>query len=196
MLDLKGRSKFDVVTGPVGQALARTGISETALTTLGLVVTIIGAGMLAAGWLVAGAAVAGLGVLFDAFDGPLARARGTASRHGAFMDTMSDRFGEIAVYGGTVVHLVDDPAAVLLIFFGTAMALLTPYVRAKAEAWGGEGRGGVMGRAERMILFLVGVGLAGFDLPTLYPMLWVFAVLTSVTVAMRVYRTWFQLTSE
>jgi hypothetical protein len=51
-----------------------------------------------------------------------------------------------------------------------------------------------MGRAERMILMLLGVGLAGFGLDgVMLPMLWIFVVLSGLTVAQRVRRTWQQL---
>jgi CDP-diacylglycerol--glycerol-3-phosphate 3-phosphatidyltransferase len=50
-----------------------------------------------------------------------------------------------------------------------------------------------MGRAERMILALVGIGLEGVGVPTLHPMLWVFAVLSGFTVGQRIRRTWQQL---
>jgi phosphatidylglycerophosphate synthase len=82
----------------------------------------------------------------------------------------------------------------LLCLLALAFSLLTPYVRAKAESWGAEGRGGWMGRAERMILMLLGVGLAGFGLDeVMLPMLWIFVVLTGFTVAQRTRRTWQQL---
>ena len=81
----------------------------------------------------------------------------------------------------------------MLTVFALAFSLLTPYVRAKAESWGAEGRGGWMGRAERMILAILGIGLAGFGLPVLHPMLWIFVVLSGLTVAQRIRRTWQQL---
>ncbi len=81
----------------------------------------------------------------------------------------------------------------MLCLFALAFSLLTPYVRAKAESWGAEGRGGWMGRAERMLLALLGVGLEGLGLPALFPMLWIFVVLSGFTVGQRIRRTWQQL---
>jgi len=74
-----------------------------------------------------------------------------------------------------------------------AFSLLTPYVRSKAESWGAEGRGGWMGRGERMILMLVGLIVHGFGLKVLFPVLWIFVVLSGLTVAQRSVRTWQQL---
>jgi hypothetical protein len=52
-----------------------------------------------------------------------------------------------------------------------------------------------MGRAERMILILVGVFATGVGggLRVLYPVLWVFVVLAGFTVFQRIRRTWEQL---
>ena len=182
------------MTEPVGAALAKTGLSPTALSVMGLIVSGVGAVYIGLGELLIGAIVGGVGVLTDAFDGPLARHAGKASDHGAFVDTMSDRFGEIMLFGGLLVAIIDDPSLVMLTFVATTLALLVPYVRSKAEARGAEGRGGIMGRAERMIVLLLGVGLTGLGLNALFITLWVLVVLTAITVAIRIWRTWFQLT--
>ena len=72
-------------------------------------------------------------------------------------------------------------------------SLLIPYLRAKAEALGLQGKGGLMGRAERLIVFGFGVGLEGMGVPALIPMLWILAVGTWVTVAQRFVQTWRRL---
>ena len=133
------------------------------------------------------------GSLLDALDGPLARIKGSASDRGAFIDTMSDRFGEVAVLAGLAFSLRRDETGLMLCVFALAASLLIPYIRAKAESWGAEGRGGWMGRAERVILVLLGTGLAGFGLPVLHAMLWIFITLTAFTVVQRIRNTWRQL---
>jgi CDP-diacylglycerol--glycerol-3-phosphate 3-phosphatidyltransferase len=193
VLDLRGRNRIAPILDPIAAALARARLTPTAVTLLGLVVTVCGAGLIANDMYAWGAGVAGFGTLLDALDGPLARLQGTASIRGAFIDTMSDRFGEMSVWIGLAFSRRDDEIALMLTVFALAFSLLTPYVRAKAESWGAEGRGGWMGRAERMILALVGIGLEGVGVPTLHPMLWVFAVLSGFTVGQRIRRTWQQL---
>ena len=193
MIDLKARKKAAPILEPIARGLGRIGMTPLMVTILGLATTIAGAVMIAEGLLAWGAAVAGFGVVLDALDGPLARYKGTASDRGAFIDTMSDRFGEIAVWVGLGVYLRDDSMALILTLVALAFSLLVPYVRAKAESWGAEGRGGWMGRAERMILALVGIFVAGFWPDVMIPMLWAFVVLTGLTVAQRIRRTWQQL---
>ncbi len=193
MLDLRGRNRIAPFLDPIATGLAKIRLTPTSVTILGLLVTIAGAFFIANEEYVWGALIAGFGGFLDALDGPLARLQGKASNRGAFVDTMSDRFGEIAIFAGLSFALRDDATGLMLCLFALAFSLLTPYVRAKAESWGAEGRGGWMGRAERMILGLAGIGLEGFGLPTLLPTLWIFVVLSGMTVAQRIRRTWQQL---
>lgn len=193
MLDLKARKKVAPVLEPLAVGLNKIGVTPAMVTIVGLLLTIAGAILIATGYLWEGAAVAGVGAVLDALDGPLARLRGQAGLRGAFLDTISDRIGEIAIWVGIAVYLRHDPVGLILCILALAFSLLTPYVRAKAESWGAEGRGGWMGRAERMILALVGIGLSGFWEPLLIPMLWVFVVLSGLTVVQRIRRTWQQL---
>lgn len=193
MLDLRGRSRLAPILDPIARGLGKMRLTPTVVTILGLLVTIAGAVLIASGRYVAGAATAAAGSLLDALDGPLARMQGAASIKGAFIDTMSDRFGEIAVLAGLAFSLRRDETGLMLCVFALAASLLIPYVRSKAESWGAEGRGGWMGRAERVILVLLGVGLDGLGLPVLLPMLWGFVVLTTFTVLQRIRNTWRQL---
>ncbi len=78
-------------------------------------------------------------------------------------------------------HLVLLPMAVL------AVTALVSYERAKAESLGvAVAKGGLMERAERMIV--LGIGFLSAAL--LVPVLWVMLVLTSLTAAGRFARVW------
>lgn len=193
MIDLKARKRVAPVLEPLARGLHRVGVKPMGVTVVGLLLTIVGATAIASGRLTSGAFVAGVGVFLDALDGPLARHADRATLRGAFVDTMSDRFGEIAVWIGLGVHLRGDSAGVLLCTTALAGSLLVPYVRARAESWGAEGKGGWMGRAERMILALTTVLVAGFRPEVLVPGLVVFVVLVWLTVFQRILRTWQQL---
>lgn len=193
MLDLKGRKKAAPILEPIAAGLAKIGMTPAVVTIIGLAVTVGGAVVIASGRLFWGGLLAGTGVTLDALDGPLARRLGKTSARGAFLDTMSDRFGEIAVWVGVSVFLRDEPRLLVLCIVAMAFSLLVPYVRAKAEIAGLEGRGGWMGRAERMLLILFGMMAVGLGLKVMEPLLWVFVVLTGLTVAQRIRKTWQQL---
>ena len=88
---------------PVALFFGRIGLTPNALTILGFLITVAGAVLAAAGlWLLAGIVVF-LGGAFDMFDGALARATGKASKVGAFLDSVFDRWGESVVYIGIVI---------------------------------------------------------------------------------------------
>lgn len=196
MLDLRGRSRLAPILDPIAVGLAKARIKPTMITILGLLVTLGGAALIAVDRYALGAFIAGTGATLDALDGPLARYQGTASIRGAFIDTMSDRFGEVALWAGLTFSLRADETGLMLCVLALAFSLLTPYVRSKAESWGAEGRGGWMGRGERMILMLVGLIAHGLGLKVLRPMLWVFVILSGLTVAQRIRRTWQQLDED
>ena len=137
----------------------------------------------------------GFGATLDILDGILARLTRTETRRGAFLDSFTDRVGEIAMWTGLGFYLADEesPTLVMLALIAVCGSLLISLVRARAEAEGMRGKGGLMGRAERVLVFCWGVGLAGVGLPTLEATVWILAVLTWVTVLQRFYNTWVQL---
>ena len=67
-----------------------------------------------------------------------------------------------------------------------AVTSLVSYQRAKAESLGISAKGGLMERAERMILLGIGFLSAAF----LVPVLWVMLVLTSATAVGRFVKVW------
>ena len=195
MIELWTRHHVEKVVTPVGRALAWMHIRPAHLTLTGLIVTLIGAGWLANGQVKVGALVILAGSALDGLDGAVARASGAASARGALIDSVSDRLGETAMFAACAFWLASrlspqegDPALVVLCVLSLGAALVTSYLRAKADIGGVEGRGGIMGRAERVILFT-----AGFLFSQVTAMLWLMAILTWLTVFQRFSKTWRQL---
>jgi CDP-diacylglycerol--glycerol-3-phosphate 3-phosphatidyltransferase len=91
----------------------------------------------------------------------------------------------VAVLGGVAAAVASERRLVLLIVAALGGSLLVPYLRAKAEAEGLDGRGGMMGRAERVILFTLGL-LFGL----IEPMLWLLVIATWATVIWRFLLTY------
>jgi phosphatidylglycerophosphate synthase len=171
----------------MGRVLSRIGMTPAAMTTLGLALVLTGSVMVALGHLVSGGWVIAAGSLLDGLDGAVARASGTVSARGAFLDAAFDRVGEIATFGGLAFYLEGNARLLLLIVLAVGGAMLVPYMRARAEAEGLEGQGGLMGRTERLILFCAGL-IIGF----IEVMLWIFVVLvwlTAITRFLRSYRS-------
>lgn len=195
VLDMRARRRVSRAFDPIARGLARLGLTPSAVTVLGLSIAIAGAVLIGLGHLAAGGAVVGLGATLDVMDGILARLTRTETRRGAFLDTFTDRVGEVASWTGLGFYLAEEgrPALATLSLIAVCGSLLVPFLRARAEAEGVQGRGGLMGRAERILVFCWGVGLAGVGLPTLVYTVWVLAVLSWVTVLQRFHNTWVQL---
>lgn len=191
MIDQRGRSWLTKhIVSPIGKVLVRLRITASMVTVLGLIVAIAGAVVLANGHPFTGAFLIGLGGGIDGVDGTVARLTGTVSRRGAFLDTMSDRVGEVAMFAGVAWFVADDPLLVLLAVVSLGNSMLIPYARAKAEAEGLDGKGGIMGRAERIILFCLLLMPVGWDWWGPEVMLWPMAILTAITVGQRFWKAW------
>lgn len=164
-------------------------MTPTAMTVLGLLVVLAGATIVGTGRLVSGAWVIAVGSLLDGLDGAVARASDRVSARGAFLDSAFDRVGEIAAFAGLAVAMSGEARVLLLIVLAIGGAMLVPYMRARAEVEGLAGTGGLVGRAERLILFCGGLALGFVE-----PMLWVFVVLVWLTALIRFLRSYRSLT--
>ncbi|MHB8318337.1 MAG: CDP-alcohol phosphatidyltransferase family protein [Acidimicrobiales bacterium] len=188
MFDGRWRDAVDRSTTPVGRSLHRCGISADVLTAAGLVSAVATAVAVASGHLLLAVPLLLLTGLHDLLDGPVAKAGGTASVRGAFFDSVTDRVSDAVLMGGVSWYLISTHRGHLaLLPFGVlAMASIVSYQRAKAESLGLSAKGGLMERAERMIL--LGVGFLASWL--LVPVLWVLLGLVTLTAIGRFARVW------
>ena len=186
---MRVRRHVERIIDPIGAFLARMGATPTWLTLIGLGITFVGAFLVANQAYVTGALVALVGSALDGLDGSVARAKGSASASGGLLDSVADRLGETAMWAGVAFSVADTPRLTMLCVLSLGAALLVSYVRAKAETMGADGRGGLMGRAERVILLTIGLLFGSL----LEWVLWIMAVLTWVTVLQRFMRAWRQL---
>jgi phosphatidylglycerophosphate synthase len=185
MIDMRVRPRITKFLVPMGRGLAVVGITPTMMTVFGLLVTIAGAIFVANGFFRTGAVIVLLGSALDGLDGSIARATNSETDKGAFLDSAFDRLGEIAAFAGLGVAMAGSPRALLLIILAIGGAMLVPYMRARAEAQGIDGRGGLMGRAERILLFCGGLILGQIE-----PMLWIFVVTVWLTAGYRFASTY------
>ena len=192
MLDGRWRGNVEKGLEPVGRGLHKLGITADGLTIIGLVFAVGTAFAIADGHLVLGVIGLVLTGLPDILDGSVARQSGRAGPRGAFFDSVCDRVADAAIFLGVAWYLADEgkylPVLVLAVL---ALSMLITYERARAESLGFQARGGLMERAERLVL--IGVGLA-FDV--LVPVLWIMLVLTAITAGQRFVKVWRQATPE
>ena len=194
MLDGRWRTNIEKGLKPVGARLLRMGVTADRLTAMGIVMSACAAVAIASGHLALGLLLLVLTGLPDALDGAVAKAAGTAGPRGAFFDSVADRVSDTFLLGGVAWYLArtDGGLMPLLPMAVLGASLIISYERAKAEALGFNAKGGVMERAERVIL--LGLGLLFSAL--LVPVLWVMLVLTCVTAVQRFVKVWRQASQE
>jgi len=179
-LNAYARTVTDRAVVPIARVLVRAGATPNAITSCGLALTFVGCVVVLLVGPPVGACVLAAAVLTDAFDGAVARLRGSASDLGAFYDSVADRFGDAAIFS-TVAWLVrDEPVVFVLAMVALCGALITSYIRAKAESLGWDATVGIIERPERLMLVIPAIGL---DL--LPVVLWVLAIGSVVTILQR-----------
>jgi CDP-diacylglycerol--glycerol-3-phosphate 3-phosphatidyltransferase len=194
MFDGNFRKGVDRVLDPVGVALSRIGISANALTAVGIIIAGIGSILIGQGRLFLGFIFLILTGLPDALDGAVAKASGTTSIRGAFLDSVSDRVTDILLFCGIAWYLAsNEPGRIMMLPVAVmGAAMLISYQRAKAESLGFDAKGGIMERAERFIVLALGLLINNI----LIPVLWVMLILTIITAIQRFIKVWKQATAQ
>ena len=171
---------------PIAQLLLRMGARPNHMTVLGLGVSIAAAYVFSVGRLRGGAVLLAVAGLFDFFDGAVARLAGSDSDYGAFLDSVVDRYSDVAVLLGILVFYQqrNDTTGAVLTMATLAGTVMTSYTKARAQSIGVRCDIGVIERPERLIVLIAG---ATFQLLTV--VMAVLAVLTNVTALQRIVYT-------
>ncbi len=194
MLNIFARASVSRVTDPVGAWLVRSGLSPNAMTAIGTVGAVGGAlWLFPTGQLLAGTFVVWGFAMFDLLDGAMARARGHGTKFGTVLDATCDRIADGALLAGITwfAFAVDNLPMAAAALICLVLAQVTSYVKARAEATGLTANVGLVERAERLIITLVGAGLSGFGVPyALDVALWLLVGLSVITVVQRMIAVW------
>jgi CDP-diacylglycerol--glycerol-3-phosphate 3-phosphatidyltransferase len=181
---------------PICRVLLKVGISANALTIFGTLGVCISALYFFGGdQLFLGTMFISLFALSDLFDGTMARlSNHQGTKWGALLDSTLDRISDAAIALGIWLYFRNlDSDFQYLALASLLIGGLIPYIRARAESLGIECSVGIAERAERLIITLVGTGLAGLNVPfALETSLTILVILSIVTVIQRmrvVYRS-------
>jgi CDP-diacylglycerol---glycerol-3-phosphate 3-phosphatidyltransferase len=195
MISIFARASVSRVTDPIGAWLVRAGLTPNAMTVFGTIGSIVSAVVFfPLNQLFLGSALVTVFVLFDLLDGAMARTSGKITRFGTVLDASCDRivdgvlFGMITWWALVIAHdrLTGAAALVCLV-----CAQVISYIKARAEATGLRGDGGLVERAERFIIALVGTGVQGLGVPYCARVaLLLLAVLALITVVQRLASVW------
>lgn len=176
------RQLFKGVLDGIGAFLNRLGVRPNVITTAGLVGNIAAGVLIASGQLMWGGIVAAVTAPLDALDGTMARLRNESSRYGAFVDSVSDRYSEFALFAGLLVFFINTGTwqDALLVLFASMGSVLVSYIRAKAESLNYSAKIGLFTRVERYLVLIPGI-ILGFPRVSL----WILAIVSNLTALQR-----------
>ena len=191
---LMTRAAYAKLSRPVAKGALKVGLTPDSVTILGTAGSVLGAlTLFPIGQLWWGAFTVFVFVLADMLDGAMARERGGGTRFGAVLDATCDRISDGAIFCGLLwwaafgLHSAELVVATMICLVSSQVI---SYIKARAEASGLSGDGGLIERPERLVIVLVGAGLSG--LPFIPDVLldvamWVLAVTSVVTIGQRLH---------
>jgi CDP-diacylglycerol--glycerol-3-phosphate 3-phosphatidyltransferase len=167
--------------------IAATGINPNVLTFLGLLVNFAAAAGFAVGNFRTGAMIIFFAGFLDMLDGQVARKQKRVTAFGAFYDSTLDRYADMALYMGLLVYysVSGRTPYVILAAVAPAGSVMVSYARARAESLIPMCKVGFMERPERLVLLIIGGWFYRMG-----AVLWVIAVISTITVIHRILYTW------
>lgn len=192
---LMTRAAYAKLSTPLAKGALRVGLTPDMVTIIGTAGSVLAAlTMFPIGQLWWGAVAVWFFVLADMLDGAMARQRGGGTRFGAVLDATCDRISDGAVFCGLLwwaAFGLHNSGLVVATLICLVTSQVISYIKARAEASGLDGGGGLIERPERLIIVLVGAGVSDlpfYPLPLVLPIaMWLLAVASLVTVGQRVH---------
>jgi len=188
----KRREKFSNLSKKIGVVFSKFGLSPNQWTLLSFVPAVFSFYFLIQRYFLSAALLFLLSSFMDWIDGSVARVTGKVSKLGAYLDTVMDRYVEaIIIFGLLFANL---PGCYFPIYAWLFLYLLgsfmTTYAKSAAKEKGlleSELKGGLLERAERLIILFIGILLAHFNTLYLTYIIVILAILTNVSALQRVW---------
>jgi len=181
------RNAFKGVIDSAAQSVNRLGLHPNTLSLIGFFGNLVASVLLAFGNFFTGGLLALVMGLIDVLDGALARLRGEATKFGAFLDSVIDRYSELSLFLGLSYFFAtqENWLAILACYIAAAGSVLVSYMRARALSLGLDVQIGLLSRLERYIILIPALLLG-------YPLIgtWIIAVLANLTAFQRIYFVW------
>ncbi len=186
------REKLEKFSIRIGVAFSKLGISPNQWTLLTLFPALISLYFIINQSFLLAALFMIIATFIDVIDGAVARVTGRVTKLGAYLDTVMDRYVEGIIIIGLFfltlpIVLLPSQFWIGLLIFGS---LMTTYVKAAAkekELIEKELKGGILERAERMLILFIGIVLAYFDTTYLVYVIIIIAVLSNISALQRIY---------
>lgn len=198
---LKSHLDTEKLSVKLGLVFSHVGLSPNTWTVLAIIPAILGfLSLVFCHSLSAGLMFFLMSGVIDAIDGAVARVTSRVSAMGAFLDGVIDRYVEFLLYIGLMFYLMDGGPVFLgvqnyvwinILLFG---AIMPTFIRAYADhrkvvtdSRDLRRMGGLLERAERLILLYVGMLLGMFNVLWLVYIVAVAAILANFTAFQRLW---------
>lgn len=185
----KRRCEFRNLSLRIGKFFSKFGLSPNQLTGISVLFALAGFYFLTKKAFLFAFLSLVIAAILDFIDGAVARATGKQTKLGAYLDTIADRYVEFIIILGVLFaslpkFIISAAGWITIFLFGS---LVTTYAKAAAfEKLGLKINGGVLERAERLALLLIGILLAAINPAYLTSILAVLAFLTNISAIQRV----------
>jgi CDP-diacylglycerol--glycerol-3-phosphate 3-phosphatidyltransferase len=178
------RATFRGLLTTLARFFNRIGLHPNTMTIMGLVGTITGAVLLGMGHMTLGGIVILVSGVFDALDGTMARLREEPTRFGAFVDSVSDRFADLSIFGGLLAWFIQqqDWLTCGIIYVAAVGTVMVSYVKTRAESLGYSAKVGLLSRVGRYLVIVPGLV---FNIPILS--IWIIAIFANYTALQRIW---------
>ena len=191
------RPQVQGIIQPVVNLMRKIGVTPNGLSLASFFVSVLAGIAFYAGGVVLGVAMVIFNAVFDALDGALARDMGIAGVRGDFLDHVIDRYADIFIITGI---FAGGAAPWPIGVFALTGVLMSSYLGTHAQAVGvGRFYGGVLGRADRLVLIIIAgvltVLIPGevYGLNYLGWLLVIFGILGHYTAFQRFVHVWRQI---
>jgi CDP-diacylglycerol--glycerol-3-phosphate 3-phosphatidyltransferase len=173
----------------IAAILAPTGIPPNVITWAALISNLWAAMFFSVGRFTTAGLMMILAAVCDLLDGPVARRQGRVSLFGGFLDSILDRYADLALFLGLLVYYVGVNRFRYAVLAGAAMAgaVMVSYAKARAVSLVPAEEIGFWERPERLVLLMLGALTNRMEIA-----LWILAIGPNITVIHRILHTWKQ----
>jgi|DewCreStandDraft_4_1066084.scaffolds.fasta_scaffold05151_7 CDP-diacylglycerol--glycerol-3-phosphate 3-phosphatidyltransferase len=183
---LKGIS--EIILNPIIVLLNKTGATPNILTIIGLFINLLGAFLIIKGNLILAGIIILCAGIFDMLDGQLARKMNKKSKFGGFLDSVTDRVSEGAIYLGILIYYLNINLSLnsIIAYCVMFLSFLISYIRARAGGLKIDCEEGFFTRPERIVTLILGLLLCGVFNSLFYALL-IICFFSIITIAQRIY---------
>ncbi|MBS3053204.1 MAG: CDP-alcohol phosphatidyltransferase family protein [Candidatus Aenigmarchaeota archaeon] len=188
----KRREKFNSLSVRIGIIFSKLPLSPNQWTVLAFVPALISAYFLVKEDFLFSALLFLISGFVDLIDGSVARVTGRVTKLGAYLDTIADRYVEAIIIFALLFVALPQVYFQIYVWLYVYLfgSMLTTYAKAAAkekDLVDEEIKGGIMERAERMLILVLGIILAAYDKSFLSYTIVLLAVLANISAFQRIY---------